>query len=286
MRHRVRPDATCANDPHRSRMILRVAQFCVVRKLDTLNIMTAVERTVLERTVLERQPGPGADQHRPAEREGLRERKKAATRHALGIAAMSLAIERGLDSVRPEDIAAKAGVSTRTFNNYFASKQEAICALAMERGTLIGTALRNRPATEPLMDAITAAVLEPYLHSGRPPDRDWVTGVRLVIKSASLEGEFLRTQRATQRALTEAIADRVECDPAVEMFPAILAGAVTAAVQVAHERWLSAEPPVALAALISTALSQLRSLCGDTPTANSLAATPPTADPDLALLPT
>ena len=62
---------------------------------------------------------------------GLRERKKVATRHALGVAAMRLAIERGLENVLVEDIAEAAGVSTRTFNNYFASKYEAICALAL-----------------------------------------------------------------------------------------------------------------------------------------------------------
>jgi len=227
--------------------------------------------------------GPGDHDGRPGETEGLRERKKAATRRALGLAAMRLAIDRGLDNVHPEDIAAEAGVSTRTFNNYFASKYEAICALAMERGTIIGTALRSRPATEPLMEAITVAVLEPFSRAGRPPDRDWVQGVRLVIKSASLEGEYLRTQRATQKALAEAIADRIGCDPAVEMFPAVMAGAVTAAVHVAHERWLSAEPPVALVPLIRQALSQLSCLCSNTPRANSLAVGPEAADPDQAL---
>ncbi len=236
-------------------------------------------------TIAESRADVSARAHPPAqaaEPDGLRERKKTATRRALGIAAMRLAIERGLDNVRPEDIAAEAGVSTRTFNNYFASKQEATCALAMERGSLMGTALRSRPAAEPLMEAITAAVLEPYLLGQRPPDRDWVQGVRLVIRSASLEGEYLRTQRATQRALADAIADRIGCDPAVEMFPAVMAGAVTAAVHVAHERWLSAEPPVALVPLIRQALSQLSCLCSTTPTANSVAAGPGRADPDQA----
>ena len=36
---------------------------------------------------------------------GLRERKRLATRQALGIAAMRLAIQHGLDGVRVEDIA-------------------------------------------------------------------------------------------------------------------------------------------------------------------------------------
>jgi AcrR family transcriptional regulator len=288
-------------------VILRAAQFCVVRKLDTLNHVTVVENQPVgagpaaeAARAAEAAPagagaeadpawagaGSGEPDGRSGETEGLRERKKAATRRALGLAAMRLAIDRGLDNVHPDDIAAEAGVSTRTFNNYFASKYEAICALAMERGTIIGTALRSRPATEPLMEAITVAVLEPYSSGGRPPDRDWVQSVRLVIKSASLEGEYLRTQRATQKALAEAIADRIGCDPAVEMFPAVMAGAVTAAVHVAHERWLSAEPPVALAPLIRQALSQLNCLCSNTPRANSLAVGPEATDPDQALRPT
>ncbi|WP_344745531.1 helix-turn-helix domain-containing protein, partial [Kribbella aluminosa] len=64
---------------------------------------------------------------------GLRERKKLATRRAIGIAAMRLAIERGLENVLVEDIAAAAGVSPRTYNNYFANKYEAICSLATDR---------------------------------------------------------------------------------------------------------------------------------------------------------
>ena len=46
-------------------------------------------------------------------------------------------------------------VSPRTFNNYFASKYEAICALALDRSYRIGEALRARPAGESLWDAIT-----------------------------------------------------------------------------------------------------------------------------------
>src|SRR5213082_1142822 len=91
----------------------------------------------------------------------LRERKKLATRQALGGAAMRLAIERGLDNVLVEDIAAAAGVSPRTFNNYFSSKQEAICSRMLDRTEQAAAALRKRPADEPLWDALTAAVTEP-----------------------------------------------------------------------------------------------------------------------------
>ena len=190
--------------------------------------------------------------------EGLRERKKAATRQSLGIAAMRLAVQRGLENVLVEDIAAAAGVSARTFNNYFGSKYEAICALAMERSQRMGAELRHRPVDEPLMDAITNAVIEPYAGGTRTPDKEWLDGVRLVIASPALQGEYLRTHYTAQRMLAEAIADRTGTDLETDMFPAVLAGAVAAAIQVAHERWLRADPPVALVPLIREALAALR----------------------------
>ena len=54
-----------------------------------------------------------------------RERKKQATREALADAAWKLATEVGPERVRVDEIAAAAGVSPRTFNNYFASREEA-----------------------------------------------------------------------------------------------------------------------------------------------------------------
>jgi AcrR family transcriptional regulator len=191
------------------------------------------------------------------ERDGLRERKKLATRRALGIAAMRLAIRHGLDNVLVDDIAAEAEVSARTFNNYFASKYEAICALAMERSQRVGDALRARPPEEPLIEAITQAVLEPY-RGTTAPDKEWIDGIRLVIRSPALQGEYLRAHHAAQQTLARAIADRTGADLDTDMFPAIMAGAVSAAIQVAHERWLRADPPVALAPLIERALGELR----------------------------
>jgi AcrR family transcriptional regulator len=187
----------------------------------------------------------------------LRERKKAATRRSLGIAAMRLAIRRGLENVLVEEIAAEAGVSARTFNNYFASKYEAICALAMERSQRIGAELRNRPADEPLMDAITNAVTAAYAAGSQVPDKEWIDGVRLVIRSPALQGEYLKTNYAAQRTLAAAIADRTDTDLEADMFPAVLAGAVAAAMLVAQERWLSADPPVAVVPLIRQALGAL-----------------------------
>ncbi|WP_068269470.1 TetR/AcrR family transcriptional regulator [Aldersonia kunmingensis] len=84
---------------------------------------------------------------------GLRDRKKAATRAALSAAAVALAKEFGLESVTSEAIAAEAGVSTRTFHNYFASKEEAVLheiELVVQDWVEL---LRNRPVDEPIWDS-------------------------------------------------------------------------------------------------------------------------------------
>jgi AcrR family transcriptional regulator len=199
--------------------------------------------------------GPQPDGCEPGT--GLRERKKLATRRAIGMAAERLAVERGLDNVFVEDIAAAAQVSPRTFNNYFASKYEAMCALAMDWGPQLGAALRERPATEPLWDAITQAVLDQYAAADQAPENDWIAGVRLAVRSPELQGEYLKTQYAAQLALSAAIAERIGADANTDIRPRIMAGAVTAAIQVAMEGWLFADPPTALAPLIRRALRDL-----------------------------
>jgi AcrR family transcriptional regulator len=196
-------------------------------------------------------------QHRGLQHRGLRERKKVATRKALGLAAMRLAIDRGLENVLVEDIAEAAGVSTRTFNNYFSSKYEAICALAFDRAMQIGTALLERPADEPLWDAIVAAVMAEYGGADRALGKEWMAGIRMVTGTPALHGEYLKVQAMTQHSLAGAIAVRASLGPGASMFPRILAAAVTAAVQAALDSWLHADPPTALAPVIRRSLRQL-----------------------------
>jgi AcrR family transcriptional regulator len=194
----------------------------------------------------------------PPAGQGLRERKKQATRQALSAAAMQLAIERGLDNVLVEDIAAAADVSPRTFNNYFASKYEAICALAGDRAAQMGGALRGRPPAEDLWTAVRGAVRGIYAVAAAAPDPRLMAGLRLVVTSPELRGEYLKAQLAMQRDLAQAIAERAGGDPAADpCFARALAAAVVAVIQAATERWLVSDPPVPLAPLVEDGLAHL-----------------------------
>jgi AcrR family transcriptional regulator len=188
---------------------------------------------------------------------GMRERKKQATRRALGEAALRLAVERGIEHVRVEDIAAAADVSLRTFSNYFRTKYDAITALGFERAGEVGEALRARPADEPLWPAIRAAVLARYPDDTALTDRTWVARVRLVMTSEPVQGSRLALTTARASALADAIAERSGADPKAELWPETVAWAVVSATQTALRRWSAADPPVALRPLIEEALDAL-----------------------------
>ncbi|KAA0918497.1 TetR/AcrR family transcriptional regulator [Dietzia sp. ANT_WB102] len=55
----------------------------------------------------------------------LRERKKADTRTRLSVAAVELLVAEGAEGATVAAIAGRAGVSTRTFHNYFAHREDA-----------------------------------------------------------------------------------------------------------------------------------------------------------------
>jgi AcrR family transcriptional regulator len=183
---------------------------------------------------------------------GLRARKKQATRLALSVAALRLAMERGVDNVRVDDIAAAAGVSPRTYNNYFSSREEAICvALAAERSLRVGEALRARPADEPLTTAIIAAMVTQYA-GGAEPDRELIG---LIASAPALRGEFLKTLAAIERPLAEAIAARTDADYEQDIFPRVLAAAVSGAARVATEDWLRPDSIVPFDVVLRAALT-------------------------------
>ena len=188
---------------------------------------------------------------------GLRERKKQQTREALSWAALRLAVERGLGNVLVEDIAAEAGVSPRTYNNYFSSKAEAITWRHLDRARRSADLLRARPPGEPLWESITCAVVAQADGERASPEPEWIAGVRLMLSEPELQGEFLRAGAAAERECAIVIAERTGGAADRALDPRLVAAAIGAAIRVANEQWLRAEPPVPLAPLLRDALTQI-----------------------------
>jgi AcrR family transcriptional regulator len=196
------------------------------------------------------------------ERAGLRERKKQRTRIELSWAAIRLSVERGLENVRVEDIAAEVGVSPRTFNNYFSSKAEAIVSRHLDRARLIAAELRARPASEPLWEAIANAVTARFAMGqetgGHGSNHEqWVAGLRLMLAEPTVQGEFLRAGAAAEAELAAAVAERTGTDPDRDLYPRLVAGAAGAATTVVMDHWMRADPPVPVIPLLRDALHQI-----------------------------
>ena len=187
---------------------------------------------------------------------GLRERKKLATRAALSWAALTLATERGLDNVLVEDIAAKANVSPRTFNNYFSSKEEAIAAISADRIDGVVAAFRARPTDEPVWDSLSAAILTPYDVEHDPP-REFVARSQLMLRHPSLQAANMRAQLALQDALADAVAARLGIDPDQDIYPRLVVGVAIAALHTALRHWAAGPGHRPFLATLRAALDQV-----------------------------
>ena len=171
-----------------------------------------------------------------------RDRQREETRRDLAFAAFELASERGLANVRVPEIAAAAGVSTRTFNNYFASKEEAIAWPAAHRAARWAESLLARPAEEPLRQALLAVSAELY---GAPPREglpaDSLRKLRtLVATEPGLRGEYLKASQAAEQALARAIVTRTDAGED-ELAPNVIAAIVVGAERAAVMHWMRQE---------------------------------------------
>ncbi|MET9231931.1 TetR family transcriptional regulator [Lentzea sp. NPDC003310] len=164
---------------------------------------------------------------------GLRERKKTETRAALSAAALRLALEKGVDEVRVDEIAEAANVSPRTYNNYFASREHAIVAgVTASRAVKVVEALRDRPSSEPLADSIVAAFAEQY----REPPTE---ALALITSTPALRAAYLDSVAEVEPPIAGLIAARLgKSEDAAE----VLAAAVIAAARLAVRRWVDLRP--------------------------------------------
>ncbi len=184
-----------------------------------------------------------------------REMYKEQTRLDLAVAAFELAVKDGLAEVRVPQIAAAAGVSARTFNNYFTSKEQAIAWLAERHAAGMAATLRERPADEPLGEALMAAVLGQY-HLPREDglSANFLRDFRaLVAGEPALHAQYLAARAAAERDLGEAIAGRAAAMGSLRS--AVLAAMVAGAERAAVMHWMRA-PSGSLVATVREAIEQ------------------------------
>lgn len=138
---------------------------------------------------------------------GLRERKKHQCRLAVQRAALELVVANdGLDGVTVEAIAERAGISTRTFFNYFPAKEAALLNAYIGRQDDLAERIRSWPGNEPV-SRIIADVLLDSIPAGDPEVSRLLREV--LGKQPDVLGLSAGNLLATNRVMAEAAAERI-----------------------------------------------------------------------------
>jgi AcrR family transcriptional regulator len=184
-------------------------------------------------------------------------RWKPDSRGRLEQAALALFDERGFENTTVAEIAARAGLTERTFFRYFADKREVLFGGAGALQELLVSAVANAPAdVAPLQTVGDALGAAGELLQQR---RDFSRQRQAVIASSvELHERELIKLATLAAAIAVALRERGVKDPAASL----TAEAGIAVFRVAFERW--ADEPVArdLPQLIRDSLDELRAVTG------------------------
>ncbi len=197
------------------------------------------------------------DSPTPDEPLGLRERKRRATEAALRRAAVDLASEQGFDAITIDEICRRAGVSPRTFFNYFPSKEDAVLQARPSPPT--GDDLERFCAGGPSGDLVTdlATMMGAHLAARLPPATDLVRHHHLLHSDPRLEAHFRAGLRDLEVGIARAIATRT--DTPVEDLPVqVLSAVASGVVRVAMTRWIAAGGDLPVQAVVDDTFDTLR----------------------------
>lgn len=212
-----------------------------------------------------------------------RELNKAATRQAITEAALQLLRSNGPGNFTVEDIADAAGISRRTFFNYFASTEAAIASVTHGFLDHALKQFRLRPAGEPILDSAREALVA-------LADPMTVAPMAELFSLTQENRQMARSELEAWDHCTEQIIDaareRLDRQPGAEideLYLRALAGSVISCGKAAMDVWFTR----CGADLSATSLSTLRQLLIDAmgllgsgfAAVPSAPAGPPTANP-------
>ncbi len=177
-----------------------------------------------------------------------RAQRRARTRDALSVAAITLFLERGFDDVSVAEIAAAANVSKPTLFAHFASKEDLVLHRILDHRGEAGRIVADRAGGVTPLAALREHQLagldrrEPVTGLNEQPEVLAFHG--MVFATPSLQGRLARYAAEDERALAEALA---RAAPGAGELTARLGAAQIIAVQrvLARENWarLSAGEP-------------------------------------------
>jgi AcrR family transcriptional regulator len=137
---------------------------------------------------------------------GLRERKKLKTRRAIRAAAFGLFAEHGYEATTVDQIAAAAEVSPSTFFRYFPTKEDLV--ITDDYDPLLEAAFRARPADEPLLDSLRAAMIGPLREVLAGERDEMLLRMRLYREVPAIRARSLVEQDRTSERMRQLLAER------------------------------------------------------------------------------
>jgi AcrR family transcriptional regulator len=154
--------------------------------------------------------------------EGLRARKKRATRDVIAATARRLFAERGFDDVTVAEVAAAADVSEKTVFNHFSTKEDLAFAGREEGIAQFVAAIAARPPDSSILDvfrAMTHTVLDVLVAGG---DDDLLAVAKIIRGSHALQERLTVGWESGAAAITAVIAETSGADDD-DLVPAIVA---------------------------------------------------------------
>jgi AcrR family transcriptional regulator len=142
----------------------------------------------------------------------LRERKRTDTYSALHDAAAELVLDRGLAHVTVDEIAERAGVSQRTFFNYFPTKEDAV--LGVRTPAISDAALESfRDTSQRDLFGRVVELFADAMRSSMVPAADPTRRRRLTTEHPELKHRFMVRVADIERLALQVIEDQPESLP-------------------------------------------------------------------------